>query len=51
MTTVTERKGASHAKENPKTGSNLVVVHKERYMRLNYDRFGKRGQPILTTPS
>ena len=28
-------------KENPKIGSNLVVVHKERYMRPNFDSFGK----------
>ena len=36
-------------KENPKIGSNLVVVHKERYTRLNFNRFGKKGEPILTT--
>ena len=36
-------------KENPKIGSDLVVVHKERYMRPNFDSFGKRGEPILTT--
>ena len=36
-------------KKNPKIGSDLVVVHKERYMRPNFDSFGKRGEPILTT--
>ena len=36
-------------KENPKIGSNLVVVHKERYMPPNFDSFGKRGEPILPT--
>ena len=37
------------SKENPKIGSNLVVVLKARYMRPNLDRFEKRGEPILTT--
>ena len=37
------------SKENLKIGSNLVVVHKERYMRPDFDSFGKRGEPILTT--
>ena len=36
-------------KKNPTIGSDLVVVHKERYMRPNFDSFGKRGEPILTT--
>ena len=36
-------------KKNPKIGSNLVAVHKKRYMRLNVDSFGKRGEPISTT--
>ena len=36
-------------KEIPKIGSDLVVVHKERYMRSNFDSFGKRGKPTLTT--
>ena len=36
-------------KENPKIGSDFVVVQKERYMRPNFDSFGKRGEPILTT--
>ena len=36
-------------KETPKIGSDLVVVHKERYMRPNFDSFGKRGEAILTT--
>ena len=36
-------------KKNPKIGSDLVVVHKERYMRPNFDSFGKRGEPIFTT--
>ena len=35
--------------ENPKIDSDLVVVHKERYMRPNFDSFGKRGEPFLTT--
>ena len=35
--------------ENPKIDSDLVVVHKESYMRPNFDSFGKRGEPILTT--
>ena len=25
------------------------MVHKESYMRPNFDSFGKRGEPILTT--
>ena len=37
------------SKENPKIGSDLVVVHKEKYVCLNFDRFGKRGEPILMT--
>ena len=36
-------------KENPKIGSDSVAVHKERYMRPNFDSLGKRGEPILTT--
>ena len=36
------------SKENPQIGSDLVVLHKERYMCLNFDRF-KRGEPILMT--
>ena len=36
-------------KKNPKIGSDLVLVHKDRYMRTNFDSFGKRGEPILTT--
>ena len=36
-------------KDNPKIGSDLVVVYKERYMRPNFDSFGKRGELILTT--
>ena len=36
-------------KENPKIKSDLVVVHKEKYMRSNFNRFGKRGELILTT--
>ena len=36
-------------KENPKIGSDLIVVQKERYMRPNFDSFGKRGKPILIT--
>ena len=36
-------------KKNPKIGNDLVLVHNERYMRLNVDSFGKRGELILTT--
>ena len=36
-------------KKNPKIGSDLVVVHKERYMHPHFDSFGKRGESILTT--
>ena len=36
-------------KKNSKIGSDLVVVHKERCMRPNFDSFGKRGELILTT--
>ena len=36
-------------KENPKIGSDLVVVHKERYMPANFDSFGEREEPILMT--
>ena len=36
-------------KENSEIGSDLVVVHKKRYMRPNVDGFGKRGEPIFTT--
>ena len=36
-------------KKNPKIGCDLVVIHKERYTRPNFHRFGKRGEPILTT--
>ena len=32
------------SKENPKIGNDLVVVHKERYMRPNFNSFGKRGE-------
>ena len=35
------------SKENPKIGSDLVVVHKERYMRPNFNSFGKRGEVLL----
>ena len=36
-------------KEKPKIGIDLVVVHKERYMRPNFDSFRKRGEPFLAT--
>ena len=36
-------------KENPKIGSDLVLAHKERYLRPNFDSFGKKGEPMLTT--
>ena len=36
-------------KENPKIDSDLVLVHKERYIRPNFDSFGKKGEPILMT--
>ena len=36
-------------KKNSKIGCDLVVVHKERCMRPNFDSFGKRGELILTT--
>ena len=36
-------------KENQKIGSDLVVVHKKRYMCPNFDSVGERGEPILTT--
>ena len=32
---------------NPKIDSDLVVVHKERYIRPNVDSFGKKGEPVL----
>ena len=49
MMSIRERKGASHANFFPKIGSDLVVVHKERYMHPNFDSFGKRAAPIFTT--
>ena len=36
-------------KEDPKIGSDLVLAHKERYLRPNFDSFGKKGEPMLTT--
>ena len=40
---------ADFPKEGPKIGSDLVVVHKGRYMRPNFDSFGKREEPIFLT--
>ena len=35
-------------KHNPKQGSDLLVVHRERYMRPNTNSVGKKLKPILT---
>ena len=44
-----ESRKVDFPKENPKIGSDLVVVHKERYIRSNFDSLGRKEEPILTT--